>query len=98
MLTHSVMSDSVTPRTVAHQAPLSMGFSRKNTGVGCCTLLQGIFPTQGLNQDLLRLLYWQAATSTTWEAPAYSVLTTKNVVSIFHHTADALYPFCPSLW
>ena len=24
-----------TPRTVAHQAPLSMGFSRKNTGVGC---------------------------------------------------------------
>ena len=25
MLSHSVMSDSVTPRTVAHQAPLSMG-------------------------------------------------------------------------
>ena len=21
----------------------------KNTGVGCCALLQGIFPTQGLN-------------------------------------------------
>ena len=25
----------------------------KNTGVGCCALLQGIFPTQELNQGLL---------------------------------------------
>ena len=32
-------------------------FSRKNTGVGCLFLLQGIFPTQGLN---LCLLFWQA--------------------------------------
>ena len=39
--------------TVAHQAPLSMGFSRKNTGVGCHALLQGIFPTQGLNPGVL---------------------------------------------
>ena len=29
---------------------------RKNTGVGCCFLLQGIFPTQGSN---LCLLHWQ---------------------------------------
>ena len=35
----------VTPWTVAHQAPLSMGFSRQPTGVGCHALLQGIFPT-----------------------------------------------------
>ena len=28
------------PWTVAHQASLSMGFSRKNTGVGCHFLLQ----------------------------------------------------------
>ena len=34
MLSHSVVSDSLTPWTVAHQAPLSMGFSGKNTGVG----------------------------------------------------------------
>ena len=27
--THSVVSDSVTPRSVAHQAPLSMGFPRQ---------------------------------------------------------------------
>ena len=30
---HSVMSDSATPWTVAHQAPLSMGSPGKNTGV-----------------------------------------------------------------
>ena len=28
-VSHSVMPNSVTPRTVAHQAPLSMGFSRQ---------------------------------------------------------------------
>ena len=32
----------------------------KNTGVGCHALLQGIFPAQGLNPRLLRLLHWQA--------------------------------------
>ena len=49
-----------TPWTVAHQAPLSMGFSRKNTGGSCHFLLQGIFPTQGLNLSLLGLMHWQA--------------------------------------
>ena len=32
----------------------------KHTGVGCHFLLQGIFPTQGLNPHLLNLLHWQA--------------------------------------
>ena len=49
-----------TPWPVAHQAPLSMGFSSKNTGVGCRALLQGIFPTQGSNPRLLHLLNCQA--------------------------------------
>ena len=31
----------------------------KNTGVGCHSLLQGIFPTQGSNPSLLCLLHWQ---------------------------------------
>ena len=35
---------------VAHQASLSMGFSRQNTGVGCHFFLQGIFPTQVFSQ------------------------------------------------
>ena len=39
--------------TAVHRAPLSMGFSRQDTGVGCHFLLQEIFPTQGSNSDLL---------------------------------------------
>ena len=42
----------VTPWTVAYQAPPSMDSPGKNTGVGCHFLLQGIFPTQGLNLGL----------------------------------------------
>ena len=41
-----------TPWTIAHQAPPSMEFSRKSTGVGCHFLLHGIFPTQGLSPGL----------------------------------------------
>ena len=49
------MSDSVTPCTVAHQAPLEnpRDSPGKNTGVGCHSLLQGIFPAQGSNSCLL---------------------------------------------
>ena len=47
----------VTPWAAAHQAPLSMDFPGKNTEVGCHSLLQVIFPTQGSN---LRLLQWWA--------------------------------------
>ena len=39
------------------------GFPGKNTGVGCHSLLQGIFPTQGLNLGLLhckQILYHRA--------------------------------------
>ena len=51
-------SDSfVTLWTAAHQAPLSMGVSSKNTEVGCHALLMGIFLTQGSNPSLL---HWQA--------------------------------------
>ena len=34
-------------------------FPSKNTGMGCHFLLQGIFPIQGSNLHLLRLLHWQ---------------------------------------
>ena len=46
-----------TPQTVAHQAPLSMGFPRQEYWSGCHFLLQRIFPNQGSN---LCLLHWQA--------------------------------------
>ena len=35
-------------------------FPGKNSGVGCCVLLQVIFPTQGSNRRLLYPLRWQA--------------------------------------
>ena len=53
-----------TPWTEAHKAPLSMKFFRQeywNTRIlGYLFLLQGIFPTQGLNPHLLWLWYLQA--------------------------------------
>ena len=45
--------------TGAHQAPLSMEFSRQECGVGWHALPQGIFPTQGLNLRFLGLQCWQ---------------------------------------
>ena len=46
--------------TVVYQAPLSMVFPGKNTGVGCHAILQGIFPTQGWNLHLISLLHWKS--------------------------------------
>ena len=49
--------------TVAPQAPLSIDSLGKNTGVSCHSLLQGIFPTWGLNPGLLhcrQILYHQS--------------------------------------
>ena len=37
----------------AYQAPLSIGFTGKDTGAGCHFLLQGISPNQGSNTHLL---------------------------------------------
>ena len=45
--------------TIAHQAPLSMGFSRQEYWVGCHAFLHDIFPTQGSNPCLLCLLHKQ---------------------------------------
>ena len=45
-----------TPWTVAHQAHLSMGFSRQEYWNGLLFLLQDIFLIQGSN---LRLMHWQ---------------------------------------
>ena len=65
MLSHSVVSDSVTLWTVAHQPPLPWDFSSKNIGVGCHFLLQDDFPNPGieptspaLQVDSLPLSHW----------------------------------------
>ena len=61
ILSRSVVSDSTTPWTVARQAPLFLGFSRQEYWSGLpCPPPQGIFPTQGSNLHLLRILHWQA--------------------------------------
>ena len=52
----SVGSNSVTLWTVAHQAPLSMEFSRQEYWSGLPFPPPGIFPTQGSNPCLLHLL------------------------------------------
>ena len=52
----------------------------KNTAVGCCALLQGIFPTQGSNLCLLVSLALAGGfftTSATWEVPRLGVEGTK---------------------
>ena len=43
----------VIPGVGAHQAPLFMEFSRKNTGVGCYFFLQEIFLTHGIELESL---------------------------------------------
>ena len=57
----SVVSNcSVSPWTVAQQAPLSVGFPRQEYWSRLPFPPQGIFRTQGLNPSLLYLLQWQA--------------------------------------
>ena len=63
--------------TRAPEAPLSTGFSRKNSGVGCHALLQGIFLTQWVDSTSLKspaLARGFFATSTTWEAQNYHMI------------------------
>ena len=62
--------------------------------MGCHFLFRGIFPTQGSNLHLLCLLHWQADSLPLSKLGSYSVLTTKNLVSIHNHTVDLLYPLC----
>ena len=61
----------VTLWAVAHQAPLSMGFSRQEYRSRLPCLLQGIFPAQVSNLHLLCLLQLPGGfftTNATWEA------------------------------
>ena len=55
------MSDSVQSYGLQPARLLCLwDFPGKNTGLDCHALLQGIFPTQGLNPQFLHLLHWQA--------------------------------------
>ena len=52
-VSHSVVSDSAMLRTVARQAPLSMGFSRQEYWSGLPFPSPGDHPDQGWNPGLL---------------------------------------------
>ena len=57
----SVMSNSLQPRGLQPARLLCQwNFPGKNTGVDCRFLLQEIFPTQGSNPSVVRLLRWYA--------------------------------------
>ena len=82
-----VVSNSATLQTVACQAPLSMGFSRQDNGLGCHALLQGALTTQGSNLCLLhcrRILYHCA----TWETVGASFLMSHSCSEI----SSSYYP------
>ena len=56
---HPTLCDPMDPARFLYQ----WDFPSKNTGVGCCSLLQGIFLTQETNPSLLHLQCWQADSS-----------------------------------
>ena len=56
MLNCSVVSNSVTPWTRAPRLLCPWDSPGRSTGAGSHFLLQGIFPTQGLNPSLVRFL------------------------------------------
>ena len=66
----------------------SWNFPCKNTGASCHFLLQGIFPTQGPNQCLLRLLHWQAGSLALHHLGSHCYLLTLKISGLE-------YPFPP---
>ena len=75
----------IEPRSPSSQADSSLfGSPRKpqNTGVASLSLLQGIFPTQELNQGLLhhRWILYQLSYQGTPKTPWYTIIVTINIV------------------
>ena len=101
VLTHSVKSNLLQLFGCRLQFLCPWDFSGKNTGVGCHFFLQGIFPTQGLNPNLLGLLTaggffthwaigadWMLNKGKTWSNPRGSnfVEKSKRVMLNFYTT------------
>ena len=64
----TVKSDSVAPWTVAHQVPLSMGFSRQEYWSGLPSPPPGDLPDPGIEPASPTLAGRFFTTSTNWEA------------------------------
>ena len=70
-VSHSVVSNSLWPHGLAHQAPLSMEFSRQEHGSGLPFPSPGSLPDQGLNLGLLhcrQILYHLSQQGSSWKA------------------------------
>ena len=94
----SVVLDSLWPMDVAYQAPLSKGFPRWQYWSGLSFLLQGIFPTQGLNPCLWHLQHWLVDSSPTAQAgkPQHAarfgqVTQPPGAMSLYFETLTVLY-------
>ena len=66
-------------------------FPDKNTGTGYHALLQGIFPTQGLNPFLLWLLHWQEDSLLLGHLGSQqcNIIQVKNESEVFKQVKDA---------
>ena len=85
----SVVSNSVTPWTVASQGPLTMGFPRQKYWSELAVPTPGglLFPTRGSNPHLPGLLLWQADS---W--PLCYVGSPGNVVSLVNYEPSPRMP------
>ena len=81
--------------TVAHQAPLSMGFPGKNTGVGCQFLLQGIFSNQGSNPCLL---HWQVDSLPLSHQGSYLIRDVNSIEAVVRAYLDILCSCRRNTW
>ena len=88
----------VTPWTVTHQASLFIDFFRQEYWIGFPCPLHGIFPTQGLNLHLLRLLPEQADSflyhCTTWEPNINGSFDSDLAVIVKYSTDMVLTYYC----
>ena len=79
----------VTLGTVARQAPLSMGFSRQEYWSGCIPSSREIFPTQGSNSRLLKLMHCRLITT---EPPGKPIL----IYLLPYKPKDTVLTSCPN--
>ena len=81
--------------------PMHSSQPGKNYGVGCCALLQGIFPIQGLNLRLLCLLHWQAG-SLPLVPPGKPIYYVTNQLKycqfLFYNIKERIFPFLFGLY
>ena len=89
-----IVSNSVTPWTVACQATLFMAFSRQEYWSGLGFLLQGIFPTQGSN---LCLFHWQAVSLPLSHLGSSIYLKWANIKCVYRCVCVCIFLFCWSV-